>query len=177
MNYGLKSVLQKWPFKSGLQNKWVLFFLLSSLWAASVVGPLLYAVISPNDDIQAIILSLQGRGTPPSQAVDIVQDAMNQGGRLGRTIHVAHYAGVSIILRDGESHTKSKTEDSYLAWFQKAPESVLLTIRQSKVDGAVQSYEMGSDAAPGFLARAYGPPLFALIISLCLFLKPSHAKC
>jgi hypothetical protein len=95
-------------------------------------------------------------GAPSSQAADLVQNEINQGGRLGRTIHVAHYAGASVILRDSESHTKSKTEDSYIAWFQKTPKPVLLTVRRNKLDGAMQSYELGSDEALNFLIRAYG---------------------
>jgi len=156
------------------QSLWTLLLVLSALWVASVFGPLLYSALSPKDDLWAVVLALKDRGVPPPEAASLVQDAIDQGGPLERTIHVAHYAGASVMLRHNESHTMTKTEDSYIAWFKKAPKAVLLILRRNTTDGAVQSYEIGSDEAPNFLLRAYGPPLVALIISAYLvFIKRS----
>lgn len=158
-------------FKLSLRNFWILLFVLSSLWVASVLGPLFYSVLSPTDDLWAIVHAMQGRGVPPSKAAALVQDAIEQGGQLGRTVHVAHYAGGSVVLQNNAWHTMSKTEDSYIAWFQKVPKSVLLVVRRYKVDGAVQAYEIGSDEATNFLVRAYVPPLLAWVVSICLLYK------
>ena len=155
-------------FKLSLQNFWILLLVLSSLWVASVFGPLLYSMLFPTEDLWAIVHSLQGRGVPPSKAAALVQDAFEQGGPVGRIIHVAHYAGESILIQNSASHTMSKTEDSYIAWFQKVPKPVLLVVRGYKVDGAVQSYEIGSDEATNFLVRAYVPPLLAWLVSIYL---------
>jgi hypothetical protein len=65
----------------------------------------------------------------------------------------------------------SKTEDSYIAWFQKVPKPVLLVVRRYKVDGAVQAYEIGSDQAASFLVRAYAPPLLLWLVSIYLLRK------
>jgi hypothetical protein len=153
-------------YKFDLQSLRIPLLGLSALWVAAVLGPLLYSFYSPTDDILAVVLALEGHGVPPSKAASLVHDAIDQGGQLERTIHVAHYAGASLALRSNESHTMSKTEDSYIAWFQKSPKAVLLIVRRNKTDGAVESYEIGSDEAPNFLLRAYGPPLIALIISV-----------
>ena len=141
---------------------------LSSVWVASVFGPFLYSVLSPTEDLRAIVLAMQGEGVPPHEAAGMVRDAFDQGGRLARTIHVAHYSGASLGIRNTELHTRSKTEDSYLAWFQKVPKPVLLIVRRYTVDGAVQSYEVGSDEATNFLIRAYVPPVLTWIVSLVL---------
>jgi hypothetical protein len=160
--------------KFNLQHFWIFLLVLSVLWVASVFVPLLYSVLSPTDDLRTVVLALEGRSVPPPRAVSLVQDAIDQGGQLERTIHVAHYAGASVALRNNESHTMSKTEDSYLAWFQKAPKTNTADRSPQQTDGAVQSYEIGSDEAPNFLLRAYGPPLLALIISAYLvFIKRS----
>jgi hypothetical protein len=144
---------------------------LSSLWVAAIFGPLLYSVLSPTDDLWAIVHALQGRGVPPSKAAAIVQKTLEQGGLLGRAIHVGHYAGGSVILQNNASHTMSKTEDSYIAWFQKIPKPILLAVRRYKVDGALQAYEIGSGEATSFLVRAYAPPLLAWAVSLYLVSK------
>lgn len=157
--------------KLNLRNFWILLLVLSSLWVASVFGPLLYSVLSPTEDLWAIVYALQGREVPPSKAAAMVQDALEQGGRLGRIIHVAHYASGSIFLQNNASHTMSKTEDSYIAWFQKVPKPVLLVVRRYKVDGAVQAYEIGSDQAASFLVRAYAPPLLLWLVSIYLLRK------
>jgi len=154
--------------KFNQQNFWILLLVLSVLWVSSEFAPLLYSVLSPTDDLKTVVLALEGRSAPPSRAVNLVQDAIEQGGQLERTIHVAHYVGASVALRNNESHTMSKTEDSYVAWFQKAPNPILLIVRRNKTDGAIQSYEIGSDEALNFLLRAYGPPLVALMISVYL---------
>lgn len=136
-------------FKSVFQNPWILVLMLSSFWGASLFGPLLYSVVSPTEDLRAIVLAMQGHGVPPPEAAGMVRDAIDQGGQLWRSIHVAHYSGASIILRNNESHTMTKIEDSYLAWFQRVPKPVLLIVRRYKVDGSVRSYEVGSDRAAG----------------------------
>lgn len=160
-------------YKFNLQNLGFLLLALSALWVASVFGPLLYSALSQKDDLWVVVLALQGRGAPPPKAASLVQDAIEQGGELERTIHVAHYTGASVMLRNNESHSMTKTEDSYIAWFKKTPKPILLVVRRNTLDG-VQSYEIGSNQAPNFLLRAYGPPLVALIISAYLvFVKRS----
>jgi hypothetical protein len=55
-------------FKLSLRTFWILLLVLSSLWVAAIFGPLLYSVLSPTDDLWAIVHALQGRGVPPSKA-------------------------------------------------------------------------------------------------------------
>lgn len=152
--------------KLSFQNLWLLLVVLSSLWVASVSGPLLYSVLYPTEDLWAIVHALEGRGVPPPKAAALVEDAFEQGGRLERTIHVAHYVGGSVIIHDNASHTKSMIEDNYIAWFQKVPKPVLLVVRRHNVDGTIQAYEIGSDEATSFLVRAYAPPLLAWVLSI-----------
>ena len=47
---------------------------------------------------QAIVHAMQGRQDPPPKSTAVVQTALDGGGRLGRVIHVAHYAAVGVSL-------------------------------------------------------------------------------
>jgi hypothetical protein len=156
--------------KLKLRTFWILLLVLSSLWVAAVFGPLLYSVLSPTADLWAIVHALQGRGAPPPQATVAVQEALEGGGRLGRAIQVGHYTGVAVTFQNGVSHTMRRTEDSYLASFQKIPRPILLIVRRYEVDGGLRGYEVGSAEATS-LIRPYALPLLAWAFSLYLVRK------
>ena len=152
--------------KSSLRRFWLLVLVLSTLWAAAVFAPFLYSVLSPATDIRAIVHALQGRGFPPPQATATVHEVLDVGGLLGRVIHVAHYTGGAVKFEDHASHTMTRTEDSYIAWFQKSPRPILLVVRRIELDGNPPDYEVGSLEDASFLARAYAPPFVSLVVSL-----------
>jgi hypothetical protein len=157
--------------KLSLRSFWILLLVLTSLWVAALFGPLLYSLLSPTADLRTIVRALQGRGEAPLNSGPMVQKVLEQGGVLGRAVKVGHYAGGSVVFRNNASHTISKTEDSYIAWFQKIPKPFLLVVRRYKADGALQGYEIDSGDATSFLVHAYVPPLLAWAVSLYLVRK------
>jgi hypothetical protein len=158
-------------FKLSLRTFWILLLVGTSLWVVAGFGPLLYSVLSPTDELRSIVRALQGRGIPPSNAVPMVQKVFEQGGLLGRAIHVGHYVGGSVKLQYGASHTMSETQDSYIAWFQNIPKPILLIVRRDRTDGVLQDYEIDSGDAASFLVHVYVPPLLSWVVSLCLVRK------
>lgn len=105
--------------KLSLQIFWIVLLVLSSLWVAATFLPFLYSLISPTQDLAAIVRALQGQGAPPPEAVAVVGETLKQGGSLDRAIHVGHYATAYAWYeyRNGTSHmtTTSRVEDSYVA--------------------------------------------------------------
>src|SRR4029077_20695613 len=101
-------------FKLSLRTFLILLLVLTSLWVAALFGPLFYSVLSPTDDLRAIVHALQGRGEAPLNSGPMVQQVREQGGVLGRAVKIGHYAGGSVVLRNNSSYTMSKTEDSYI---------------------------------------------------------------
>ena len=65
----------------------------------------------------------------------------------------------------------SKTQDSYVAWFQKIPKPILLIVLRHRTDGVVQDYEIESGEPSNYLARAYVPPLLSWFVSFYLVRK------
>jgi len=157
--------------KLRLQTFWIILLVLSILWVAAILGPLLFSVLSPTEDLSAIVQALQGRAAPPSKADTIVQQVLELGGPLGRAIHVGHYAGGSVVLQNGASHTMTKVEDTYVAWFRKIPKPILLIVRRYTEDGALKRYEIESADSVSPLARAYAFPVVALAVSIYLVRK------
>jgi hypothetical protein len=158
-------------FKLNLRTFWIVLLVLTSLWVLAVFGPLLYSVLSPTTDLRAIVLALQRRGPPPPNAAPLVQQIFEQGGLLGRAIHVGHYAGGSVALQNGASHTMSEIADSYIAWFQKIPKPMMLVVRRDSADGILQDYKIDSGDVTAFLSRGFIPPLLSWAVSLYLVLK------
>jgi hypothetical protein len=157
--------------KVSLQTFWIVLLVLSTLWVASVFGPLLFSVVAPTQDLTAIVRALQGQGTPPSDAGEMVQRVLGQGGPLERAIHVGHFAGASVELRNGASHTTTRVEDSYVAWFRKFPKPIVLVLDRYSEDGVLKRYEISSVDSMSPLARAYGLPLAAMAVSIYLVRK------
>jgi len=157
-----------------LQTFWIILLVLSSLWVLAVFGPLFYSLLSPVMDLQSIVRALQGNGTPPIQAMAAVQQVFKQGGRLGRVIQVAHYVGFAATFQYGVSHTTRRTENTYLAWFEKIPRLILLIVRRYDTDGALQGYEIGSGEAVTLLIPL-GLPLLAWVVSFLLVRKRRSA--
>lgn len=157
--------------KLRLQTFWTVLLVLSSLWVAATFGPLLYSVLSPTEDLSAIVRALQEREVPRPTTGPIVQQVLQQGGPLGRAIHVGHYAGGSVIFQKGASHRTTKVSDTYIAWFRKIPKPILLMVERYDEDGALQGYEIHSADSISPLARAYALPLVALAVSIFLVRK------
>ena len=154
-----------------LQTFWFALLLVSILWTAGVFGTLLYSVISPTKDLSAIVRALQGRGLPPQTAVSLVQQALDQGGRLDHAIHVGHYVGASVVHQNGASHTTSEVSDTYVAWFRKIPHPLVLVVKRYNADGQTQQYEIGSADSVMSVARDCALPLLALTVSIFLVIK------
>lgn len=157
--------------KLRLQTFWIVLLVLSILWVAGTFGPLLYSMISPTADLSAIVRALQGQGNPPSAAGTLVQQVLAQGGPLERAIHVGHYAGGSVIFKNGTSHTMSKISDTYVAWFSKIPKPIVMVVQRYNEDGVLQRYEVGSADSVSAVLRIYAFPLLALAVSIYLVCK------
>lgn len=156
-----------------LQTFWIILLILSGLWVADVFGPLVYSEVSPTKDISAIVRALQGRGAPPGETGPLVRQILEQGGPLGKVIHVGHFVRGSAVLQgeDGSSHTGTIVSDTYLAWFGKFPKPILMNVKRLSQDGALQRYEIDSTTSLSSLAWAYLVPLVALAASIYLVRK------
>ena len=154
---------------------WIVLLVLTSLWMAATFFPFFYSLVSPAQDLAAIIRALQGQGDPPSAAVTLVGETLERGGSLDRAIHVGHYSAAytEYRYRSGASYsyTTSRVEDSYIAWFRKVPKPFLLVVRRYKRDGALQGYEIGSSYSVISIARAYALPLIAWVVTIYLVRK------
>jgi len=157
--------------KLRLQTFWIILLALSILWVVAVFGPLIYSVLSPTQDLSAIVRAFQGREVPPTKAETIVQQVLEQGGTLVRAIHIGHYAGGSVVHQYGASHTTTKVSDTYIAWFRKIPRPILLVVQRYNEDGVLQRYEVQSADSISPMARVYALPLIALAVSIFLVRK------
>jgi hypothetical protein len=152
-------------FKLRLRTFWSVLLVLSSLWVADVFGPAIYSFLTPKPDFQDIIHTLEGRGTPPPQALAAVQGTMASAGLLQRAIQIGYYAKITGTFQLNASHTTRKTQLAYVAWFQRLPNPTILIINRYQTDEGLQEYEIG-EGEVGSMARGLGLPLLALGFSI-----------
>jgi hypothetical protein len=155
-------------FKSGRPKYAIILFVLSSLWMCATFLPLLYFVVFPNHELQAVVHALEERGTAPLESVAVIQETIAASGPLTRAIPVAYYSGVTTELRvTGSSKTSKKKQASYIASFQKHPTPLLLLITAYEGDGGQRVYAINEGEAM-FMVRGYTLPLLLFGVSLFL---------
>ena len=153
--------------KSGRPTYAIILLALSSLWICAVFFPLLYSVVLPNKDLQAVVYALEERGSPPPEAADVVQETIAAAGPLTRVVLVAYYSGVTATVRIGGSEKLSRKQSSYIAWFQKHPKPLLLLITRYEGDGGRKGYEI-NEGEPMSMVRGYALPVLLFAVSLLL---------
>ena len=102
-------------FKLRLRTFWIVLLVLSSLWVADVFGPVIYSFLTPKPDFQDIVHALEGRGTPPPQALAAIQGTMASAGLLRRAIQIGYYDKITGTFQLNASHTTRKTQLAYVA--------------------------------------------------------------
>lgn len=148
---------------------------LSSLWVAATLLPVLYSVLFPPRDIQVIVRALEGKGSPPpGPGTTVVTETMAEAGPLRRALQVGYHTEVSATFRLNNSHTSETTQVSYVAWFQKIPKPILLLVERTEMDGVLQGYRI-NQGAPMSLVGSLAFPLVVFAFSLVLFLKRNSA--
>jgi hypothetical protein len=158
-------------FRLSLRVFIVGFLVLSTLWVAVAFLPMLYSKLFPPRDIHAIVNALEGQNeAPPGPATTVVEQTRAQAGVLRRAVQVGYHTEVSITVRYNESRSNRKTQVSYIAWFDKFPNPMLLLITRSETAGILQGYEI-NEGAPMSLVGSYALPLLIFVFSLFLFLK------
>jgi hypothetical protein len=153
--------------KSSRPTYAIILFAVSSLWMCAICLPLLYSVAFPNGDIQGVI-DLEERGTAPPESVAAVQETIEAAGPLRRAFEVAYYSGATAAVGISGPRTSQKVnQSSYIAWFQKLPKPILMTITRAESDGDHRAYRI-SEAEPFSLVRGYALPVLLFAVSLFL---------
>ena len=154
--------------KSSRPTYAIMLLVLSSLWMCASFLPLLYSVVFPNRDIEEVLFALEGSGTAPPEAAPIVQQAIAAAGPLRRAVKVGYYSGVTTAVRMSGSHTSERVNQAtYIAWFQKLPRPIVITITRSESDGGQRAFGV-NEVDPVSLVRGYAPPVFLFGVSLFL---------
>jgi hypothetical protein len=148
---------------------------LSSLWLLLGFVPILYSIVYPPRDLEAIVRALEVRGTAPPQAAAIVQQTIASAGTLRRGVRIGYHVEASATLNVKSSHSSKTTQVAYVAWFQNLSKPILLLIERSETDGVFQSYGIG-EGAPMSLVGAYAYPLIAFGVSLFLVRRYGRRK-
>lgn len=147
----------------------LVLLVVSSLWAAALVFPLVYSLLLPNADIRHIIRAFEGRETLRKELAPLAT-VTNSVGRLKHAIQIGAYWGASAEYKHGESHTTKTTELSYLAWFEKRPKPMIFIVTRTEVDGATVRFNTDEGSLLGML-RVYLVPVAILALSLYWFLR------
>jgi hypothetical protein len=154
--------------KSSRPTYAIIPFVVSSLWMCAIFLPLLYSVAFPNGAIQEVIDALKERGTAPPESVAAVQETIEAAGPLKRAFKVAYYSGATTTVGISGPRTSQKVNQSwYVAWLQKLPKPILMTITRAESDGDHRAYRI-SKAEPFSLGRGYALPVLLFAVSLFL---------
>lgn len=142
---------------------------ISAIWIALLICPLLYSVIFPASDTRQLIRELEGHGAVPSQLDPLVQHA----GLVKRAIPVKKYWHFSGDYSIGHSHATMDTQLSYIACFQKLPKAALLVITRTEAGSETHLRITVDTQSPFSVLWIYYVP-FALLASSLLWLWNSH---
>ena len=158
-------------FKSSRPTYAIIMLALSSLFMCAMFLPLLYSVVFPNEDIQRVVAALKERGTPPPEAVTVVQQAVDAVGTLTTAIQVGAYSAASTGFHlGGPSETIKQSQVTYLAWFQKRTAPMLVAITRYERNGDQRAYQI-SEGDPLRMVLGYAFPLSLFGVSLFLARK------
>jgi hypothetical protein len=140
---------------------------------AATFLPLLYSVVSPNEDLRRFVSALE-EGEPPSmESEPVVHDAIAAIGPLTKATKIAYSTEVSIKIPYAGSGTSEKIKASqgvYIAWFQKQPKATLVAFTCYENGVGQKAYRI-NEVDPFSLVRGYGIPLGLLAVSLFLSRK------
>jgi hypothetical protein len=87
-----------------LRSFWTFLLVVSTLWLAIVLLPLLYVMFSPDADFHAIVWALEMRQDPPLQAAEVVQQMIAAAGQLEGAVQIGYYSEVGLRFRREASH-------------------------------------------------------------------------
>lgn len=148
----------------------ILFLVLSSLWTAGIYCPLFYSLAFPSHEIQRLVEALKGHEPARQELSSLVQNVVDSSGRLRRAIRVSAYYGATAEYKANQSHTSTKTESAYIAWFEKRPKPTILIVSVSEIDSSGLQFNIQEGDAMA-LARTLLFPLFALAFSVYWFCR------
>lgn len=151
----------------------IVLLVLSSLWMVAVYGPLLYGLFFGPQDLQAILHALENRGVAPPAAAAIVRQAITAAGPLQRAIPVGYFRGGSFTTKLGQTHSESRVQTTYIAWFQRLPKPILLILERKHSDNRPETYQI-DEGEPMSLLRALLVPVVVFVFSILAvrFTKP-----
>jgi len=150
----------------------------SSIWIIVTFLPLLYFVLLPPPDLEAIVLAMEGHGdTPPLQVTADFGKKLTEAGSLRRTIPVAYSSGIFWAFRVNSLHSSLHSsrvrEVTYLARFEKLPKPMVLVVTSREQEGNPNTYEIDEGQSQS-LIRSYGLPW--LIFGLSLYFIPGSRR-
>ena len=163
--------------KSGRPLYAIILVALSTLFMAATFLPFLYSILSPNEDIERFVAALKGSGEAPPDADNVVDRTKAAVGPLTRAIQIGSSFETHTAIDLRRSRAPQYTHMSqaiYIAWFQRRPEPMLVSIALYENDQGQKAYGI-SEVAPLTVVRGYGVPVALFGASLFLMRKRKSA--
>ena len=154
--------------RSGRPVYAIVLVALSTLFMTATFLPFLYSILSPNEDIEGFVAALKDGGEAPLDAGSIVEQTKDAVGSLKRVIQIGYYSekGIGFDLSGSRAPRHIYTSQAtYIAWFQKRPMPMLVSITLRANDEGQKAYGI-SEVAPIILVRGYGVPVALFGVSL-----------
>ena len=159
--------------KSGRPVYAIVLFALSTLFIAATFLPFLYSILFPNENVERFVAALKDRGEAPPDADNVVDQTKAAVGSLTRTIQIGSSFETRTAIDLGGSRSPQHTHMSqaiYIAWFQRRPKPMLVSIALYENDQGQKAYGIG-EVATLTVVRGYGVPVALFGASLFLMRK------
>jgi hypothetical protein len=156
----------------------LILFALSSIYMAFVFLPVVYSILFPNPDVETFVAALRDGGVPPLDADTVIEQAKAALGPLTKTIQVGwgyqtqkafHLVGAH------EQSTITATSYLYMAWFQKIPQPIVISVNLYQNDQGQKAYRI-QQVSGAALARQAAIPISLFVVSLVLLLRTSRRQ-
>jgi hypothetical protein len=86
---------------------------------------------------------------------------------------VGYFRGGSFTTKLGQTHSESRVQTTYIAWFQRLPKPILLILERKHSDNRPETYQI-DEGEPMSLLRALLVPVVVFVFSILAvrFTKP-----
>jgi hypothetical protein len=146
----------------------IALLMISSLWMAALLIPLLYSFIFPHPYLREAMRAFEGRPVSHPELAKLGRDIAESFGTLQHAIRLAAYYHGSVEYKSGETHKTTDVEYTYLVRFEKRQHYALMTIGVTEIDDSAPKLNTWLGTMSG-LIRVYLSPVLLLAFSVYWF--------
>ncbi|MBS1841287.1 MAG: hypothetical protein JSS69_04295 [Acidobacteria bacterium] len=146
----------------------IVLLIISGLWMALLVIPLLYSLVFPHPYLREAIQAFEGRPVSRPELAKLGGEINESFGKLEHAIQLGAYYHGSAEYKAEQLHKTKDVEYTYLVKFKKRPHFSIMAIEVTETDDSPPNLSSWVGSIGG-MVQAYLPPVLLLAFSVFWF--------